>query len=185
MRTPEDTLRSLRRWFGILLPEPWDVQYQRDEATTRPSAFVQPATPQSNTGSAYVRDVSRSYDAFLYPEGFEGEPARSRAEAEQLAHLVDAAMTQGLRLPEGGYYSRSMRLPVYDYAGVDWDYALPSDAVPYDQYPVDQWSVEARIDPDDDTLFTVVVSARIRWRMAGDTAHHEGRPLQDVLTRYA
>jgi hypothetical protein len=149
----------------------------------RPSAVVVQAIPQNNTGSAYVRDVSQDYDAFLYPVGTEGQPVASRIEAERLKHQVDMAMTQGLKVGDV-YYSRTMRLPAFDYDGVPWNEGLPPGAEPYDYYPVSNWSVEVRPDPDDDTLYTVLVNLRLQWRVDGDTSRFAGATLQRVSVGY-
>lgn len=179
MRTPEDALRSLRRWLGIVLPEPWDVRYQKTEDMGRPSAVVLPAIPQSNTGSAYIRDVNQSYDLFVYPDGIEGDPAQSRQQAERVKSDLDLAMTRGVKVADA-YYSYSMRIPIFDYDGIAWNQPQPDGAEPFDYYPVQQWSVETRPDPDDDTLFTVLCSLRLVWRAMGDVRRFDGATLQDV-----
>lgn len=176
-----DVLRSIRRWFGVLLPEPWDLQFQREDAVERPTGFVVPAIPAQNSGSAYVRNELRDFDVFLYPDTEEGNPALARVQAEQLAEEVKQAMTRGIKLEGGGYYSRTMRLPVYDYEGIAWDQTTPDDVQPFDLLPVSNFDVEVRIDPDDDTLFTVVVSLRLHWVSDGDTSRLEGATLQDVI----
>lgn len=177
-----DVLRSLRLWLAQLLPEPWDLQYERVEIE-RPAGFVIPTTPKSNTGSAYIRQHSRDFDIFLYPPGFEGEPAHSRVEAERLAHFIDETMSRGFR-GEAGYVHYAMRLPVYDYADVLWNESLPDDATPFDFLPVSSFDVNSRVDPDDDTLFTVVASLRVSWTTDGDTRRFEGPLLQDVSLFY-
>lgn len=181
MRTSTDAHRSLRRWAGVLFPEPWDVQPQRTENLGRPSVVVIPASPQTNTGSAYIRDQGRDFDIFAYPSGVEGDSGTSQREAETVAELLDAGMTRGIKLLSGEWYSYSMRIPVFDYDGIAWTDPLPDDAVPYDYYPAANWSVETRVDPDDDTLFTVLASIRLRWRTVGDTRRFEGAVLQDVV----
>lgn len=184
MRTNEDALRSLRRWFGFVLPEPWDVQYVRDENLDRPSAIVQPATPMTNTGSAFVREMRRDFDIFIYPEGKEGDPMYSRTEAEQVASMIDKAMCQGFMIGAVDY-SYSMRIPAFDYAGIPWDEALPADARPYDYFPVISWDVETRIDPDDDSLFVVSCGAKLLWRGNGDMRRFRGPLLEDVTVNHA
>lgn len=179
MQTPEDALRSLRRWLGIVLPAPWDVRYQKTEEMGRPAAVVLPAIPQANTGSAYIRDVNQSYDLFVYPEGVEGDPAQSRQEAEQVKQTLDLAMTRGVKI-DTAYYSYCLRIPVFDYAGLAWNEPQPDSAVPYDFYPVSLWSVDVRVDPDDDTLFTVLGSCRLSWKTFGDVRRFDGATLQDV-----
>jgi hypothetical protein len=172
-----DVLRSVRRWYGKLLPAPWDIQYQRDEIQ-RPGGFVVPSTPVVSSGSAYVREWSLDFDVFLYPDGFEGEPARSRIEAEQLRSTVMLAWNRGI-----ASYSRTMRLPVFDYLALDWDEAPADDAVPFDHLPVSNVDVAVRVDPDDDSLFTVVTGLRVRWTGDGDLSRFSGAILQNVVVR--
>lgn len=174
-----DVYRSLRRWYGMLLPAPWDIWYARNEVSQRPSGFVIPATPGTQTGSAFVRDNSRSFDAFLYPPGIEGNPFASRDEAEQIGAAIKRAWANGLYIGDA-YYSRTMRLPVFDHEGVAWDSDVAPDAEPFDHLPVSDLSVNVTVDPDDDTLYTVAVSQRIDWTQDGDVSRLEGRLLQDV-----
>lgn len=177
---PDDVLRSIRRWLGLLLPEPWDIQYVNDEDAERPSGFVIPATRTTNPGgSAYVRDFARDFDAFLYPPGVEGDPMASRVEAERLAHLVERAFNQGVTV-EGARISRTMRLPVWDHADVPWDQDIPEGREPFDMLPIRGFSVEARVDPDDDSLYTVVATFQATWRDDGDVSRFDGPVLQDV-----
>lgn len=184
MRTTEDAHRSLRRWAAMVFPEPWDVQPERKEGLGRPSVVVIEASPQTNTGSAYIRDVSRDFDIFCYPVGVEGDPGASKREANQIAELLDRAMTAGVKLPTNTWYSYSMRIPAFDYAAVAWTDGLPDGTLPYDFYPAANWDVSVNIDPDDDTLFTVMGSVRLRWRVTGDTRHLEGPLLQDVVIHH-
>ncbi len=179
----DDVLRSVRRFFGMLLPEPWDIQYQRDENMDRPCGVIVPAAPTASTGSAYIRDSQRDFDVFLYPTGFEGQPARSRLEAEALADSVKQAIQRGL-VTDDGRYSYSYRLPVFDHTDVDFDEDVLPDAVPFDHLPVSNVDIEPRIDPDDDTLFTVVVGLRVQWSEDGDTSRHDGIPLQEIWTQH-
>lgn len=179
----DDVLRSLRRWFGMMLPEPWDIQYQRDENMDRPCGVIVPATPSTSAGSAYVRDNQRDFDIFLYPLGFEGQPARSRLEAEDLADQVKRAWFRGL-VTDDGRYSYAFRLPVYDHAGVSFDEDVAPGAIPFDHLPVSNLDIEARIDPDDDSLFTVVIGLRVQWTEDGDTRRFEGPVLQEIWTQY-
>lgn len=187
--TPEDVLRSLRRFFSEVLPTTWDLQYQRDELE-RPGGFVVPVTPVLSDGSAYVRDQQRDFDVFLYPLGFESLPAKSRVEAEQLAHTVERALSQGVAagVVTPTYKSRSLRLPVFDYTGVPWDHGVSATppapvnppASPFDYLPVSNLSVDPRPDPEDDTLFTVVVGLRLSWAADGDTSRYQGKLLTNV-----
>jgi hypothetical protein len=180
VNTPEDLIRSVRRWFGVVLPEPWDIQYQRTDDLDRPSVIVQPSTGQLTSGSAYIRQNQRDFQAFVYPTGFEGDPPRSRVEAEGFAYTLERAMAQGFK-PDGlVYYSRALRLPVFDYADVPWDQGQPSDALPYDYLPVANFGTDVRVDPDDDSLFTVVVDMRITWTTLGDISRFDGPLMTDM-----
>lgn len=184
MNTQLNAHRSLRRWVGTLLPEPWDVQAERREGLGRPSAVIIPASPKANTGSAYVRDHGQDFDIFAYPPGVEGDSGASRREALELAELIDAAMTCGMKLTDGSYYSYSLRVPVFDYTGIEWEDSLPDGAVPYDFYPAINWTIEPRVDPDDDTLYTVMASVRLRWHTMGDQRRFDGATLQDAVLHH-
>lgn len=180
MNTPEDLIRSVRRWFGVVLPEPWDIQYQRTDDLERPSVIVQPSTGQLTSGSAYIRQNQRDFQAFVYPTGFEGQPMQSRVEAEGVAHTLERAMAQGFLTAPRVYYNRALRLPVFDYDGIPWDQGQPDGVVPYDHLPVANFSTDVRVDPDDDSLFTVVVDMRVTWTTHGDISRFDGPILTDV-----
>lgn len=180
MRTSVDALRSVRRFFGQVFPEPWDIRYTRSEEMVRPSGTVAAIGPQPNTGSAYVRDVMRDFEIFLYPPGVEGDVSTSRIEAETVAATVERALTRGF-VPAGGEArSYSLRLPVFDYAAIPLTQGLPALAVPYDYLVLQNLTIQPRVDPDQDDLFTVVVDMRIHWRTDGDTRRFEGALLQSV-----
>ena len=181
MRSADDAIRSIKRWLGVLLPEEWDVQLRRDEAMTRPSAVVVPVGPMLVAGSAFVRDLQRDFQVYLWPEGKRDDPGFGRQEAELLAGLLERAIGQGLA------GARSMRIPVYDYSATPWDQALPDGAVPYDFLVISDVQIDARQDPDDDDLFTVLFQLRARWRAVGDLSRFQkadgspGNLIQDVL----
>jgi hypothetical protein len=177
--SPDDVVRSVRRWVGLWLPEPWDIQYQKDDDMERPAGLLVPATRVDSTGSAFLRDYQRDFDLFLYPTGFEADQLRSRVEAERLADEARRAFEQGVMVG-GVRISRTMRLPVWDHADVDWDQDIPSGRDPFDWLPVRAFGVEARVDPDDDTLFVVVATFRIVWSGDGDLSRLDGPTLQDV-----
>ncbi len=179
----DDVLRSLRKWFAALLPAPWDLQYQRDENMDRPCGLIVPAAPASSSGSAFLRDNQRDFDVFLYPLGFEGEPARSRHEAELLADSVKQAWHRGIKVG-AVRYSYAFRMPVFNHTGIAFNVDVAPGAVPFDHLPVSSLNVEPRIDPDDDTLFTVVIGLRIRWTEDGDTRRHDGLLLDEIWTQY-
>lgn len=181
MRTLTDAHRSLRRWASVVFPEPWDVQPERKENLGRPSVVVVPIPVQSNTGSAYIRDVQRDFNIYAYPNGVEGDPGASKAEADAIAEILDRAITAGVQLTGGEWYSYSMRIPAFDYDGVPVTEGLPDGSVPYDFYPASNWDVDVRVDPDDDTLYTVLGSVRLRWRVTGDVRYLDGAVLQDVV----
>lgn len=183
MRTPTDALRSIRRWVGVVLPEPWDIQYGRTEAMVRPCGVITEVGPTGNSGSAYVRDIDQAYSLFLYPLGFEGEPIRSKIEARKWAWEIERALAQGFKVG-GVYYSRSMRIPVFDYDGLAWDAPLPVNTAPYDYLVIRRgFSVDPRPDPDQDDLYTIVIGLTADWRMDGDTSRFDGAILQDVDVR--
>lgn len=167
MRTANDAARSIKRWVAQVLPEQWDVQLRREESMQRPSAVLVPVGPVFTEGSAYVRDMQREFQIYLWPEGKADDPNFGRQEAEELADTLLVALQQGAA---GG---RSMRLPVYDYSGVPWDQALPSGALPYDFLLVSDVQADARQDPQDDDLFTVTFKLRVRWHDDGDRSRYQ------------
>lgn len=191
MRTSVDALRSVRRWFGQVLdgyeaakPGPdvlWDIRYTRSEEMVRPSGTVATIGPQPNTGSAWVRDVTRDLEIFLYPLGVEGDVSASKLEAESVAAFVEAGLTRGFVPPAGEARSYSMRIPVFDYDAIPITQGVVALTAPYDYLVIQNVSVEPRVDPDQDDLFTVIVDLRAHWRTDGDTRRFEGADLLDVF----
>lgn len=178
-----DALRSLQLWLSHVLPVPWDLQIARSEVE-RPSGIIRQIGPEPSNGSAYVRDNQADYEVFLYPLGIEGEPVQSELEARRLVADLKKAMTQGVIVTVPAYQSYCLRIPVFDYDDVPWNEDLPPAAASYDFFPVSNFTVEARVDPDDDTLFTVVMDLRMSWRTDGDISRTKGTILQDVRVGY-
>lgn len=191
MRTPEDTLRSLRRFVGKVLGPDYDVQFARTEELERPGAVVRRIGRVLNTGSAYVRDVQGDYQVFIYPPGVEGDASASLIESERVISLMDKAVTAGSVGPPRSY---SLRIPVFDYDGVPLGSSLethgaarvpPVAPVPYDYLVASNWSVDGMVDPDDDTLFTVTAYIRLAWRQDGDIERTQGPALKEIRVRSA
>lgn len=172
-----DALRSIQRFLSFVLAAPWDLAYTRTEQMARPCGTITPIGQERRTGSAYVRDVERDFEIFLYPPGTEGQPEPSRLEAERLATSLATALERGN--PAAG--SRSMRIPLYDYAAIAWDEGQPNGATPYGFLVLKRnFTVEPRVDPDDSDLFTIVCILTATWRVDGDRSRFEGTTLADV-----
>lgn len=168
MRSSNDAIRSIKLWLSFVLDEEWDVQLRRDEGMDRPSAVIVPVGPVLSSGSAYVRDLQRDFQAYLWPKGKDGDPGYGSVEAESLATLLERALSQG---GHGG--ARAMRIPVFDYDGVPWDQGLPDGAERYDFLLIEDVQIDARQDPDDDDLYTVTLKLRARWRADGDVTRFQ------------
>jgi hypothetical protein len=195
-----DVLRSLSRWIGGILPATYDVQPVRVETAERPSAIVRAVAPMPTGGrSAYVREWQRDYEVFIYPPGVEGDAFASLIEAEQLATSLMQVIEYG------GAGSYTMRLPTFNYSDIPLSEGQLPGAKPFDHLPMSNVSVDVRVDPEDDTLYTLVLDLRVSWSRDGDTRrfgrhvppvpgapapHDEPTPgdapiLTDVRTRYA
>lgn len=182
--TSVDVLFSMQRWLGMLLPEPWDIQPTRTEGQRRPAGTVQPINVATETGSAYVRDTNQPYEIFLWPEGVENRPMESRMAAERLRDTLRTALGQGF-VTTDGYRAYSLRVPWYDYEAIDTSTDYPPDAAPEGYLVLARnYTVEARKDPEQDDLFTVIVSLTVETRMQGDTSRFQGKVLQDVRVNF-
>jgi hypothetical protein len=183
-RDPTSVHRSIQRWLSTVLQAPWDVQPVRKEPQQRPLAVIRPVGPAPSTGTAYVREYDQPYEAFLYPPGVENDPLGSEREAREAMRLVLRAIDSG-NGASGRDRSYSLRIPLFDYADVGVDAALPADREPVDYLVIRAPTGVARPDPDADDLFTVVIDFRANWRDDGDTYRWSGQKLQDVSVAYA
>ena len=179
-RDQYSALRSLRRYLGLLLPAPWDVQYIRREPQLRPLAVVRLVGPRVTTGSAYVRRFTQNVEVFAYPSGLESDVAASEVEAQQVADLILRAFDSGSVLA-GGY---SMRVPFFDYSGIAPQDVLEPDAEPFDYLVLSNLSGAVRQDPETDDLYTVMVDLQVGWSDDGDTRRFSGTPLSYVAASY-
>jgi hypothetical protein len=185
----DDRRRSLRRFLmavldsppWMFLTEPVAIADERrpvgviesvgSVATTRARATV----PQGNVEKA------QSYAISLYPP-LPGEvastedpavmvpvaPEVARLAADELAHLVDQAVTVGLVNDDGTSWSHPLRLPVWDYSAtpvVGAGRAGPADL--YGWMWVEDFGAEPLADPDDSRRWTVGLSLRLSWEQAG------------------
>lgn len=179
-RDQYSALRSVRRYLGLVLPSPWDVQYVRHEPQLRPLAVVRLVGPRMTSGSAYVRRYTQNVEVFAYPAGVESDVATSEVEAQQVANLILRAFDAG-SVPAGGY---SLRVPFFDYSAIAPGGVLPGGAKPFDYLVLSNLSGTVRQDPETDDLYTVMVDLRVGWSDDGDTRRFGGRPLTFVPASY-
>lgn len=178
---PNDVLRSLRRYVGLMLgAPPWTVRAQRTRAVDdqRPVAVVEESTPlstpRSRAGGWPQGDVQKmqGFAVMLYP-AIETDPASAAQAARELAGLLDAGFSRGLVTDDVPpvMIGAPWRLPVYDFAavpivGAAADRKGPAD--PYMHANIDEtFNVRAVQDPLDELRFTVVANLRVTWWAGG------------------
>jgi len=112
MRTERDGLLSLQRFFGGLLPEPWDVRTDLEAGAPpeRPFALVELAGAGETSGAPVTQDLVIPMTANLYLERGDTREAATAA-ALELREQVWAAVKWGPDLRR----ATTDRIPLYAY----------------------------------------------------------------------
>lgn len=182
--------RSLLRYLSFILPAPWDVQPMRSEPQTRPLVVCQPLLAASvasqqrgggERGWAYLREYSVPFEVMAYPPGVDGGPVAAYAVANHTYEALMRAFDTGKGSPVGtkdqGY---SMRVPFYDWTGIDFDHDLPDAAEPFTYVLISGLYGSVRQDPEQDDLYTVLLDLRAGWADDGDTSRFDGPTLGSI-----
>lgn len=166
----------MRRFVGVVLPAPWDVQPARREPQIRPLAVVRPVGPRTSGGTAYVRHYVRQWEIFAYPPGNRDDPQLGYYEAERVMNDLVRALDSG----HAAAGSKALRVPLYDFSGVTDTTFLLVGAQPIDYLVVSNVDADIQPDPEQDGLFTVMVDLRVNWSDDGDRSRYDGAILEDT-----
>lgn len=173
MGDPEDIARSVRRYLGMMLTQPWDLRLQREEVRddARPAGFIEmgrEAERWAREGAIPQGDriLFAPVTISLFPPV--AEPRTSGREARQLAGDVRDLLQaggDGIVFANGRRACGPKRIPWWDYSAVP-----PGTAGP--EFPVDVLRVEnLTVDPIQDTMdarrWSVVVELRLAYELGG------------------
>lgn len=176
--TTEDVMRSLKRYVASILDQAddvYDVRLGREEYTQRPMAVVRTLGDTLFSGPRHTMDITQPFELFVYPTIDDpDEPVTNSLKAQRTAQLLAEGFSSGV-LP-----GRSMRVPVWSYEGVAWNAAASGPQVGF--AAVEGLSAQVAVDPDDDSLFTVMINMRLKWRAAADRRGYSGRLTEAVNT---
>ncbi len=167
-----DIRMSLRYYIARHLRayEPkYDVRMAIEEdAWERPCAVVQTAGPVIPTNVGYrIASNIRPFVAYVYPARGEN-PKLAELEAARVESVLKAA------IQKGGHDGRPARVPVFDFddipdEGGEEEWAeLEASGDPMAYLTIMDASVDHKADPDDETLQTVWINIRLRWRAKGE-----------------
>jgi hypothetical protein len=112
VRREEDAIRSLRRFFGSFLLEPWDVRLTVEAGIEpqRPYALVEQNAPASWDGSTNLQEATVAYTASLFlPE------AGSRQAADDVALALREQVFQAVKWGPDLRRPTTDRIPLYCY----------------------------------------------------------------------
>lgn len=172
---------SLLEYMAHVLPGEYDVQPVRREPQARPLCVCQPVGPRPSSGTAYLREYVQPFEVLIYPLGADGDPWAAQSQAMATRELVGRAFDSGAGAGRNRGYA--LRVPLFDFEGVADDEALPDDRLPVDYLVLQSLAVDARQDPEQDDLWTVMVDFRVNWRDDGDRSRFEGTTLDGIGLR--
>lgn len=156
MRTQEDVVRSVKRYFALVLGDEWEVRTWADEgAFEAPMARISESGPALATSRRVLTDfvLPMQLHCFL-------PVADTVSAAERAARIVMQTLTNGVEVGIDIAFPR--RIPLYDYDGLDE--SQPSDSRNYYDYiKVVDFSVNAVPDSDVPTGIAVVATLRVTW----------------------
>lgn len=161
MRGTPDILRSLKRYVALALGDEWEVRLAGDEGTfKRPFARAVPTSPAqypAATATAFLTEAIQAFAVHAYPS------ASASGDESYLAALATGeALFRAFAVGVGE--GRPRRVPIYDYT--DLPLGEGSTARHYADFAEvrDLSITEPHRDPDDETLWLVIVDLRLGWR---------------------
>lgn len=168
MRELNDARRSLGRYMWLAFPD-HEVFIHRDEQLfDRPAVVVRTVGDMLFPGAGWAMvDVTQPFAVYVYPQPFDNikqSEAHALLEKQKLAR----AFSHGLEFPGNVTVGGHRRVPLWDYADVGIDEALPAGRVGELQYmrTLDM-SVTQLQETDDDRMWTLVANLRLTWRQTG------------------
>jgi hypothetical protein len=170
-RTPQDALRSIKRYMAVALGDAWEVRLAREEGTfDRPFCRVWQAAGSTYplTGGKWLADIVTPFVVAAYPVRQETSDAALLA-----AQVVEDTLYRAFRVGVGD--GQPLRVPLVNYTGVALD--EPGVWHPRGFMRVSDLSTQPFPDPDDDKLYAVTCDVRMTWRRVAATI-----PVTPIVT---
>lgn len=164
MRTPLDAAKSVQRYFGLVLPPPWDVRRTLEAGmeVERPFALVTRNGPVLSSGPINAVEVSLAFTVHAYP------PVPDlRQDADDLGLELSHLLWQAV---EGGVGpGRPRRLPLWDFdpATVPAGQAAPFRSTRDFLRVAADPQINVIADTDDPRALTVALDVRCTFRRRG------------------
>lgn len=158
MRTPDDAIRSIKRYMAEALGEEWEVRLWSDEgAFSYPFARVTESAPTSYGPHRRVfTDITQAVQIHCYPS-----KAASMSAAQSLGRQVEQQVVRAIEVGVGAV-AWPRRIPLYDYDGLD-DSEGSNSRETYDFLKVTNFTCNRVPDSDDQALVVVVADLRVSW----------------------
>lgn len=156
MRTPQDAVRSVKRYMAEALGPEWEVRLWTDEGSFAPPiARVAEASPTLYASRRVATDITKALQVHCYQA-----PADSVTKGTLAAREVEQRLVTAIEVGVGLAWPR--RIPLYDYDGVP-DNEGSSERNTYDFLRVSDFSVNLVHDTDEPTVVIVVADLRVAW----------------------
>lgn len=177
MRTEADVMRSLQRYFALVLGDTWEVRQWTDEGSFEPPyARVAEAGPASYVSQRVYTDITLPVQVHLY-----APPAISTSAAIGAARDLREQVMQAIEVGQIDVTNAAFprRIPLFDYAGLLLGQGSESRNY-YDFIRVLDLSMNTIQDANVPNAVVVVVDLRLSWRR--DTTLSPQRDIVDSLT---
>jgi hypothetical protein len=143
----------------------WDTRFFHDRGEFEyPAAIVKAVGPTLTRNQGGYVELTQPLVVYAYPQPPDmaaKEPGEAQVAAERVRDLLVAGFSAGRAL------GRPLRIPLYDYDGLD--YAEPSgQRQPYDFLRVVDASASVLPEPGDPRQVVVVADLRVSWRRGTD-----------------
>lgn len=181
--TADDARRSIRRLLAGVLPAPWTVATEEEQASERP--FVEVLQP----GDASPRGVQRisvpagdtrwgaGFAITAYPLAAATAPEARRGAEEMLGLILDTLTIGVVEGTTGESISGPLSVPLYDFAGVPVvGPGRGGGLLTGEVLSLVNPAGRVIADPEDDLVYTAVVTFRGEW-WRGGRALPPGFPL--------
>lgn len=158
-----------------MLEQPWEVRIAASRGDVGfPFCRVQFTTAPVIAGSARLYEITQPMLIEAYPQDKGPDAERAMLAATDLIGVL----LRGVR-GEGVGAGRPMRIPLYDYDGVDIDSGVSQRRLPHDYLWLEDFAPRPLPDAADPQRVAVVVDLRVKWRVS--VSHRTGQLAVDSL----
>lgn len=155
--------------------DPWEVRFAAERGSVGfPFCRVQFTTAPVISGSARFYEITQPMLVEAYPQEQAADAERGILAATDLIGVL----LRGVR-GEGVGDGRPMRIPLYDYDGVDIDSGVSQRRLPHDFLWLEDFAPRTLPDAADPRRVAVVADMRVKWRVS--VSHRTGQLAVDSL----